>query len=290
MTKAMTISLLPHLKINILFFPLLATSILGKYFSAFALAFLCAILHELSHVFAAWRMGVGVLYIEILPFGICARLKSDIIKNPVCEILIALSGPFTNIIISAASLVFKYKLSSTSVLLDYFTICNLSMAIINLLPCLPLDGGRMLRAYLTLKTGAVFAYNFTVKLSRIIVLILVGGSVYLLLSNNFNFSLILIGAFLLGNLCLEQRNATKNTLRELLFYEDKLKTGEMTLSNVITAHKSTPARRILKKLSYNNYHIICVVDDDLSVTKALTEGQVINALTKQSIRITLGEI
>ncbi len=286
----MTISLLPHLKINILFFPLLAASILGRYFSALALAFLCAILHELSHVFAAWRMGVGVSYIEILPFGVCARLKSDIIKNPAYEIIIALAGPLINIVIFAIALIFRYNLSVDSEILNYFIICNLSMAIINLLPCLPLDGGRMLRAYLTLKTGSVFAYNFTVSLSRIIVLILIGGSVYLLLSNNFNFSLILIGAFLLGNLCLEQRNATKNTLRELLFYEDKLKTGEMTRSHIITAHKSTPARRILKKLSYNNYHIICVVDDDLSVTKALTEGQVINALTKQSIRITLGEI
>lgn len=286
----MSIHIFRHFKINILFFPLLAASILGKYFFAFSAAFLCAILHEFSHVFVAWRLGVGISYIEVLPFGICARLKADIIKNPVREIFIALAGPLTNIVISAIALFFQYKTLINSEILNYFIICNISMAVVNLLPCLPLDGGRIMRAYLTIKSGAVFAYNFCIKLSRVVVLIIIGVAFYLLLTSSFNFSLIIIGAFLLGNLCLEQRNISKQTIKELLFYKDKIIRGEMTRASALVAHKDTPARRILKKLSYNNYHIVCVTDDDLTILKTLTEGQLVRALTSHGIQITLGEI
>lgn len=286
----MTINISSHLKINILFFPLLAASILGRYFSAFFAAYLCAIIHELSHIAIAQRLGVGVSYIEILPFGVCARLKADIIKNPVHEILIALSGPLANVILAIASTILFQNYSINNEVFTYFFYCNVAMAAINILPTLPLDGGRILRAYLTLKTGSIFAYNFSIKLSRIVILFLLGCSVYILLASDFNFSLILIGAFLLGNLCLEQRNISKFTLRELLCYPDKINDGEMMVSHILTAHKDTPARRILKKLSYNNYHIVCVVDDDLKILKTLTEGQLISSLQSRGIRITLDEI
>ncbi len=286
----MSINVFRGFKINILFFPLLAASILGKYFLAFSAAFMCALLHELFHVFAARRTGVGISYIEVLPFGICARLRSDIIKNPAREIIIALAGPLVNIVIFAAALILRYNLSINSEILNYFILCNFYMAIVNLLPCLPLDGGRILKAYLTIKSGAVFAYNFCLKLSRLIVLWLIGGAVYLLFSSSFNLSLIIIGAFLLGNLCLEQQNISKQAIKELLFYKNKITSSEMFRASALVAHKDTPARKILKKLSYNNYHIVCVTDDDLNISKTLTEGQLINALTNRSIQITLGEI
>ncbi len=286
----MSIRLSSFLKINILFFPILAASILGRYFCAFFAAFLCALLHEVSHVIAARCMGVGISYVEIMPFGVCARLKADIIKNPVREIIVALSGPLCNLAIACIMSVGGRYFLIDAKITEYFIICNLSMAAINLLPCLPLDGGRVLRSYLALKTGAIFAYNFCVKLSHVIVLLLIGGSVYLLLTNSFNFSLILIGAFLLGNLFLEQRNISRQTLKELLLFKDKLGCDKMSHASPLIAHKSTPARRILKKLSYNSYHIIFVVDDDLSILKTLSEGQLIDALTKGSIQITLDEI
>ena len=142
---------------------------------------------------------------------------------------------------------------------------------------LPLDGGRIMRAYLTKKIGSIRAYNISVRFSCIPISLIMGTAVYSLLTNSFNFSLILISAFLLGNLCLEQKNISKNVVSELLNYSTKLDKNALNRSYVITAHQSTSARLILKQLSYDRYYIVCVVDDNLKVTKILTEGEILSA-------------
>ncbi len=288
--EPLTLKITPFFRINILFFPVLAASILGGYFSAFALSYICAFFHEMTHIATARCLGVGISHMEILPFGVCARLKSSIIKNPLHEIAVALSGPLFNIIVAFVTHFICRAYNLNSERLSYFFYCNTAMALVNFIPALPLDGGRVLRAVLTLKAGAVYAYNSAVKMSRIPILLLLILSVYLLLTRRFNFSFILIGVFLLCNLCTEQKNISKLALREMLDFEDKLKDMDMNRTTVITAHKTTPARKILRRLSYNSYNIIHVVDDKLRVAKTLTEGQLIRALTQQGIRVTLDDI
>ena len=278
-----TVKIFPFLKINILFFPVLCASMLGNYHTQFILSYLCALLHEMAHVLSARALGVGISYIEIQPFGICAKLKSSVIQNPIHEILIAASGPLSNIIITIIFYTIYRRI-------DYFICCNLAMACINLVPALPLDGGRIMRALLSMHLGALRAYNIAVKVSRIPVAVILLASVYGLLTARFNFSLILIGVFLLGNLYSEQINISKSTLLEILHYKDKLKQDEFRRCIVIVANASTPARHILKQLAYNRYHIIHVTDDDLQITKTLSEGELLHAILKSGIRVTLAEI
>lgn len=286
----LTLKITSFFRINILFFPVFIASILGRYFPAFAISYLCALLHEGTHIAVAHRLGVEISHMEILPFGVCARLKCSIIKNPLHEIAVALSGPLFNITVAFVTYFICRAYSLNSELLSYFFYCNTAMALVNFIPALPLDGGRVLKAYLTTKAGAVYAYNFTVKISRVPILLLLFLSIYFLLTRRFNFSFILIGVFLLGNLCTEQKNISKLALREMLDFEDKLTNSDMHRTNVVTAHKTTPARKILRYLSYNRYNIIHVVDDKLRVSKILTEGQLIKALTQQGIRVTLDDI
>ncbi len=286
----LTIHITDFISVNILFFPILAASILGRYFSLFSIAFTIAILHELSHIFAAVRLGVGISDIELLPFGVCAHLKSNIIKNPWHEIAIAISGPLMNLFLAALFVVLSRLLPLHKELWDYAIYCSIAMAIVNLLPCLPLDGGRIVRAALTLVFGAMPAYNFILKLSRIVIILLLVIASYALMTSGFNFSLILIGTFLLGNLYGEHKNITRQALTELLYYKNKLNREDLTRSTVITAHSSTPARRLLRRLSYNRYHIIHIVDDNMNICKTLTESSIIKALVEKGIRITLGEL
>ena len=288
--EPLTLKITPFFRINILFFPVLIASILGGYLPAFALSYLCALLHEVTHISVARYLGVGISHMEILPFGVCARLKCSVIKNPLHEIAVALSGPLFNIITASVTYFICLVCNLDNELFSYFFYCNTAIALVNFIPALPLDGGRVLRAALTMKAGTVYAYKLTVKISRVPILMLLLLSVYLLLTRRFNFSFILIGVFLLGNLCTEQTNISKLALREMLDFEDKLKDTDMNRTTVITAHKATPARRILRHLSYSSYNIIHVVDDRLHVAKTLTEGQLIRALTQQGIRVTLDDI
>ena len=92
--------------------------------------------------------------------------------------------------------------------LNYTLIASTSMGVLNLLPCLPLDGGRILRASLSLGSDAVSAWRTTMKISRVTSSVILIAGVYLLLTQSFQFSLILIGIFLGNFLSLE--NVTLN--------------------------------------------------------------------------------
>lgn len=181
-------------------------------------------------------------------------------------------------------------LSVYSEAIDYGIKINLSLMILNLVPALPLDGGRIAKAIISINLGAVRASNLMLKISRVPIIGMLLVSVWLLLTNDFNLSLILIGAFLLGNLSIEQKNISLISLKEILYYKTRLKRTEFCQVTRMAAHESVPARLFLRKLGCYKYHIIDVIDDDGKITKTVTEGQLLNALISKSIRLSMGEI
>ena len=277
-----------YLRVHLLLLPLAAAAYLGNYFGLFAVSWISALCHETAHILAGKRLGVPVSGISLLPFGVCARLRQPVIKIPSHEILMALAGPFCNLILAALFWALGQWVPCD--LAQYGTAANLAMLCLNLLPCLPLDGGRILRACLTLGSDALTAWRTTLRVSRLVSVCLLTGAVLLLLTAQFNFSLILIGVFLLGNLCGEQKSISQQALREILYYKEKLEREQLNRTSTLTAYADLPARRLLHRLSYHRYYTIQVVDEQQRVIKTLTESQVLNALLHRSIRITLGEI
>ena len=245
-------------------------------------------MHEFAHIAVLRQFEIPISGIIIQPFGVCAKIGTAVIKNPVHEILMALAGPFINLMISLLCLVILklYPLP----LVRYCLAANAAVFCLNLLPCLPLDGGRIMRAALTLGSDAVTALKISVGISRVVIAVLLCSAVWLLLTSSFNFSLILIAAFLLGNLCFEQKALSMHVLRELLYYRSKPERGTFSSVCTITAYGNMPARRLIRRLSYHKYHVVHVLDDKRKITKTLTEGQILSALLNKSIRLTLDEI
>lgn len=277
-----------HFEVHLLLLPLIACAYFGGYLHLFAVSWGSALAHEFCHILAGRRLGISVSGIAFLPFGVCAPLRNPVIKEPVKEILMALAGPMCNLMF--ALLLHLLEIAYPSDLLHHGVMVNLAMCALNLLPCLPLDGGRVLRALLTLGSDTLTAHRVSVGISRVLSCLLLGTGILLLLTARFNFSLLLIGVFLLGNLCTEQKNVTRQTLEELLYYKRKLEPETLNRTVVLTAYADLPARRLLRRLSYHRYCIIKVVDHNQKVVQTLTEGQVLHALLHGSIRITLGEI
>lgn len=287
--KLKTYSLIPighKWKIHLLFFAVLLCALWGGYFPLFITAYTIALLHELAHVGTAKLLGVSIASIEIYPFGLCARLSEPIIRSPLKEACIAAAGPMMNLLIWA---VLPF-LPISRELLPYADAVTLSMAILNLLPCLPLDGGRILKSILTASFGILKAYNYMLKQSRALILLLLCGAVAYLFIAPFNFSLLMIGAFLLGNLYCEQKNISLIALREILYHRQKIDRGAVRKSTVLTVHKDTPARCILKLLTYNRFYIIQIVDDDENILSTITESRILRALINKNIRISMGEV
>jgi Zn-dependent protease len=126
-----------------------------------ALLFLCVLLHEFGHIFAARRYGVQTPDVILLPIGGVARLER-IPEEPAQELVVALAGPAVNLVIAGVlylafgGLVPREGLEVDNPGVDLVARllwANLFLAIFNLIPAFPMDGGRVLRAFLAHRLG-----------------------------------------------------------------------------------------------------------------------------------------
>lgn len=123
--------------------------------TAAALLFASVFLHELSHVVVARGNGMGVGSIRLHVFGGVSELPA---APPRAEFLIAAVGPLTSFAIAAVCYGLGRTLAGNAwaaALTGYLTAINLIVGLVNLVPGLPLDGGRLLRAMLWRWSGRV---------------------------------------------------------------------------------------------------------------------------------------
>jgi Zn-dependent protease/CBS domain-containing protein len=121
-----------------------------------ALFFASVLAHEISHSLVARRHGLEISGITLFIFGGVAKLGAEP-KSPRAELLIAASGPATSLLLAAPfhglHLFLLSRLPVLAVVCQLLARANLALAIFNLIPGLPLDGGRLLKALLWWRWG-----------------------------------------------------------------------------------------------------------------------------------------
>jgi Zn-dependent protease len=136
-----------------------------------ASAFTCILLHEFGHALTAQRFGIGTSDITLYPIGGIARL-TRIPRSPGAELLITLAGPAVNFAIAAGlmalSLLGVFELLGPSIErfaanLLYF---NVGVALFNMIPAFPMDGGRVFRALLAGWLGRARATEIAATLGQ----------------------------------------------------------------------------------------------------------------------------
>ncbi len=198
-------SLFPRLKFHPLFLSLgIWYALTGELF-LFLLSALVALQHECAHAFAAAKLGYKLNAVVLMPYGavIDGDLKSISLKD---EIFVAICGPLCNLATAIFFMALWWFAPSTYPFTDLAFYSSLSIALINLLPCYPLDGGRILRCILTnafLKTQPeqVKAEKRAEKLCRVLTfafaLFFLGGFVLQTAKGAPNITLLAFGFFLL---------------------------------------------------------------------------------------------
>jgi stage IV sporulation protein FB len=135
------------------------------------------LLHEFGHIFTARAFGVPTPYVTLLPIGGVAQLER-IPEEPGQEFLIAIAGPLVNVVITAGLVLFAgaHLQSSAAAavdnmqipLLDRLAAVNLFLALFNMIPAFPMDGGRVLRALLASRFGYVRATEIAASIGQFV--------------------------------------------------------------------------------------------------------------------------
>ncbi|HSD97982.1 MAG TPA: M50 family metallopeptidase [Sulfuricaulis sp.] len=150
--------------------------------------FASVLVHELGHAVVGRRLGVDTDSIELGFLGGAARMV-DMPMNARAEILIAAAGPAVSLAIGFFALAIGH--GATVPFIAMIGWINLVLAGFNLIPALPMDGGRILRAALSTRFRYVRATEIAVKVSRV-----AAGAFLVLGIVTLNWSLLILAPFL----------------------------------------------------------------------------------------------
>jgi Zn-dependent protease/CBS domain-containing protein len=260
-----------HISFLLLMVVIFALAFLGIFtlYVAFLiiLLFVTVVIHELSHSYVAKRYGVPVERIVLLPIGGVSAM-GEIPKDPDQELKIAVAGPLTNIIIAFLCLiglfitggitslsVSSFFISNTpnadiNLFLSNFLGINLVLGIFNLLPAFPMDGGRVLRAFLARRMSYNKATKTAASIGKQFAILMAIFGIF------FNFILILIAIFIYIGADQEYKAIMVSSMLEGLSVKD------IMTRNVETLTPETPVSEALNTMFQKRHMGYPVMDGD----------------------------
>lgn len=193
--------------------------VITKQIEFYAILMIYAVIHELGHLFWGLILKLKPEAFSITPFGLQISFKTEPnlyntkIKNgtKLClkRMSLALAGPLTNFIIALILIILNnIELYKNSIFFGEIAIyANILIGIFNLIPIYPLDGGRILKEIISIRSGIKKSYYYINKISNITMICLMFiSSILLLYIHNIAILIILV---YLGYLVIKQNKIYK---------------------------------------------------------------------------------
>lgn len=218
--------------------------------------FLATVLaHELSHTAVAQRRGHTVKRIRLMVFGGASELEDDSM-SAATEAAVAIVGPVTSAILGGGLIAFGLAVDGAlGGAARFVGLANLALAVFNLLPGLPLDGGRVLRAMLWRITGdRDRATHLALQSGRYVGLVLVGVGVFLAIRSMTSIVgiwVVFVGWFLTRMAATAGRGhrldiATRGkTVGDAMRRVHESVAGSLTVAEALDLHQIGPTLRAL---------------------------------------------
>jgi len=244
------------------------------------------VLHELGHATMARRFGVRTRDITLLPIGGVARLER-MPDYPPHELLVALAGPAVNVALAAILYVVlavpgvspfdRVSMMGGSFLVRLFWV-NVSLALFNLLPAFPMDGGRVFRAALAFRMDRVRATEIAARTGQAMALLFGIAGLF------FNPFLLFIALFVWMGAA---REAAATQLREAL---DGIPVGRVMVTELHTLSPQDRIGRAVDAVLAGFQRDFPVVDGDGRLVGVLTQADLLRALAERGPETPASEV
>lgn len=247
--------------------------------------FAIVVAHELGHALAARSFGIGTRNIVLLPIGGVASLER-MPEKPGQELIVAIAGPAVNVVLAAifgaAALAMgnlPHPLALTlvggSILYKLFFI-NVSLAVFNMIPAFPMDGGRVLRAALSYGMGRERATIAAAQIGQAFAMLF--GFVGLFV----NPMLMLVAVFVWMG--AQQESAAVQVRSSL----HGLPVSSATITDFVTVASNEPLGSAVEHVLARAQHEFPVIDDGRLVG-VLTRSDVVRGLADRGPRTRVGD-
>ena len=278
------------IKINVLLCILFFFLFFLGYVENVILTFIVVLFHEGSHVVTAKLLHYNTENIELFPFGGVARIEESIAINPQHEIMIALAGPLFNFILALLGYQLMNIFQRFDEMLIFFIYTNLIIGFFNLIPILPLDGGRIVRAYLAFLIGVKRSTKIVVRLSKTISVILFLWGCFIVQYNEVNIFIPMLAIFLFIAAHREHQMAVFIFMKEITQKKQYLLAQGVLNTKNLVAVKNTSIKDVMNQFVPRKYHIITVMDKRCNVVGILTESEMLDGMIKYGMNVTLDKL
>lgn len=215
--------------------------------------------HELGHILAAKIARVEISEIRIMPFGGSARMENPYRLSPAQLVSVAAAGPAANFaLMFAAAALAQWQILSLRHAASVVQACFWLM-LFNLMPALPLDGGRILYALAQKRMGRERALKLGLVLGRILAALLLAGTLLLRIrSGKWNLSFVLAAVFILASEP-DERKALVRSRAEML--RSAMAPSEPRPARLYQLDGQTPASKALRLLRPKEYAWFILTED-----------------------------
>ncbi|MGG4503036.1 M50 family metallopeptidase [Paenibacillus polymyxa] len=273
--RGVTLSLHP------LFVLVMLTSVLTGHFIEIMTLFTLVFIHELGHATAASLLGARLLSIQMLPFGGVAVIEDQGKLNAWKEIVIALAGPLQNGIMIIILLWLRHVSGLEHDYVNYIIQGNAVIALFNLLPILPLDGGKILQSLISLffSYHRTLVWTFRASIVTSLLFCLYGISPLLRQDEPLHLNLLAVGIFLLYSNIVDYRNIPYRFIRFLLG-RDELFYREAAKGSIALPIVSLPVKHlepVLRLFRRDRYHMVYVMNEQGRIVAVLPEQRLIRS-------------
>ncbi len=226
--------------------------------------------HEIAHLFVAYQRGYSLKLIRLDIFGLSVELKEKIDNNDMFAINI--TGPLINILLCLICFTLYYFIPKSFVVLNEFCVSNFVLAVFNLVPIYPLDGGKLIKGIVKdnkkyRKIDKCIRYGFVVLF---LLLFLIN------LNKGINYIYLVLIVFFISS-------QPKNIPTFSLFKQNK---GKLDKIELLKVEGNEKLFELVKKIKHNKYTIFYCCE----IQKYIDEDKIVEMATKYPLDAQISSI